>query len=334
MASAFIVTRETKAGERRFVVRYRLGGRTWPIQHGGSFGTRQEARARRGLIAGALAGGRNPAEILRSVAERPKVRTFAEWARVYRESRADIGEQTRVNMLSHLARLEPAFGDRDPATITPADVQEWIGAQRGSLKPSSLSRYLGTLRLVLDFADVDPNPARDKRVKLPKIETTIVEPPTAEQVDAILEHSPPRWRLGLRTLEQTGMRVGELHDLEWRDVDVTGSRFRVRQGKTTSARRWVAVPEWIMGEVVAICPPDDRTPERRVFTGFTPDVAKNVMARACRAAGIVHFHPHDLRHRYASVKIAEGVPVTQLAAQLGHSRKSLTLDTYAHVLMG
>lgn len=44
--------------------------------------------------------------------------------------------------------------------------------------------------------------------------------------------------------------------------------------------------------------------------------------------------PHSLRHRYASVKIREGVPVTDLAAQLGHSRKSLTLDTYSHVLLG
>jgi integrase len=43
--------------------------------------------------------------------------------------------------------------------------------------------------------------------------------------------------------------------------------------------------------------------------------------------------PHDLRHRYASMKIAEGVPVTTVAAQLGHSKKSLTLDTYAHVLL-
>jgi integrase len=58
-----------------------------------------------------------------------------------------------------------------------------------------------------------------------------------------------------------------------------------------------------------------------------------VMARACKAAGIVHRHPHDLRHRYASVQIARGVPVTEVAAALGHSRKSLTLDTYSHVLV-
>ena len=43
-------------------------------------------------------------------------------------------------------------------------------------------------------------------------------------------------------------------------------------------------------------------------------------------------HPHDLRNGYASVQIPDGVPVTQLAAQLGHSKKSLTLDVYSHVL--
>ncbi len=56
------------------------------------------------------------------------------------------------------------------------------------------------------------------------------------------------------------------------------------------------------------------------------------MARACKAAAIVHRHPHDLRHRYASVQIGRGVPVTLVAAQLGHTRKSLPLDTYSHVL--
>jgi integrase len=57
------------------------------------------------------------------------------------------------------------------------------------------------------------------------------------------------------------------------------------------------------------------------------------MARACKAAGIAHYHPHDLRHRYASVQIGRGVPVTAVAAQLGHSKKSITLDVYSHVLV-
>ena len=70
-----------------------------------------------------------------------------------------------------------------------------------------------------------------------------------------------------------------------------------------------------------------------MFPGATPSVIKNVMRRACQNAGLSLYSPHDLRHRYASVQIARGVPVTNIAAQLGHSRKSMTLYTYSHVLI-
>jgi integrase len=46
------------------------------------------------------------------------------------------------------------------------------------------------------------------------------------------------------------------------------------------------------------------------------------MQNACKNAGIASYSPHDLRHMFISVKIREGVPVTQIAAHIGHSRKS------------
>jgi integrase len=325
MASAFITTR-TRSGNKRFVVRFRLGGRAYPIEHGGSFGTMKEARVRRDLIAGELAGGRNPRDVLRALTETPKTRTFAEWATAWKGSRVDVADETLRMYGKALARLLPTFADCDPATITPSDVQEWIGAN-ADLSPNTVSKYLGVLRVILDFAGLEQaNSARDPRVRLPRIEVAVVEPPSAEDVAAILANVRPHWRLPIRVLEQTGMRVGELHALEWRDVDMSGSRFRIREGKTRSARRSVAVPEAIMDAITETTPPDDRTPERRVFGGLGPSSLRVSMRRACQAAGIAFYSPHDLRHRYASVKIAEGVPVTDLAAQLGHSRKSLTLD--------
>ena len=56
MASASIRCRQTKSGPR-FQVRCRLGGRAYPVQHGGSFPTLKEARTRRDFIAGELAAG-------------------------------------------------------------------------------------------------------------------------------------------------------------------------------------------------------------------------------------------------------------------------------------
>jgi integrase len=59
------------------------------------------------------------------------------------------------------------------------------------------------------------------------------------------------------------MRVGELHALEWRDVDVAASRFRVRDGKTRAARRWVAVPEPIMEAILETTRPTTAPPNGR-----------------------------------------------------------------------
>jgi hypothetical protein len=51
MASLVITTRRTKSGPT-YAVRYRLGGRAYPLVHGGSFKTLKEAKIRRDLIAG------------------------------------------------------------------------------------------------------------------------------------------------------------------------------------------------------------------------------------------------------------------------------------------
>ena len=332
MATIVITTRRTKSGPS-YVVRYRLGGRAYPIVHGGSFRTLKEAKARRDLIGGLIATGQNPADLLRALGAQPRRRTFASLFDDFIAGRVDVSKGTQDNYRLHRNRILPLLDGRDPDTLTWQDVQEVVTTLGQEVAASSVKLYMRTLAQVLDHADIDPNPSRDRRVRYPRREQTVVEPPSEREVAAIIANAPKRWRLALRLLEQTGLRVGELHELAWGDLDFVESRLRVRSGKTRSARRWVAVPAWLMDEIAATVPPDDRTAERRVFPGATRQVLGMAMRKACSAAGIPHYHPHSLRHRYASVKIREGVPVTDLAAQLGHARTSMTLDTYSHVLL-
>ena len=42
--------------------------------------------------------------------------------------------------------------------------------------------------------------------------------------------------------------------------------------------------------------------------------------------------PHDLRHTYATLALRSKVPVAVVSKTLGHSRISITLDIYRHVL--
>src|SRR6266550_7238293 len=318
MASVSIRTRQTTGGEKRFQVRYRLGGRAYPVVHGGSFVTMKDARLRRDLIGGELAAGRNPADLLRAMAAPRPVRTFADLYDAFTASRVDVAATTKINYGTHRIRLVDLLGERDPQTIGWQDVQGAVSSLAEDLSPLSVRNYLGTLRQVLDFADLDPNPARDRRVKLPRPAGNVPNPPSAAEVATIVDNAPRRWRLAIRVLEQTGMRVGELVGLEWGDVVRAELRLRIKNGKTNAARRWVPIPEWLMEEIEATCPLDDRTALRRVF----PGAGRQTIGNAGENAGIANYSSHDLRHRYISVKIREEIPVTQIAAHVGQSRKS------------
>jgi integrase len=337
MATLTIRTKTTTRREKRYIVRYRLGGYAYPVVHGGTFRTMKEAKIRRDLIAGEIAAGRNPKLVLAAMsAPAPKVKPLREWATAYLASRVDHADETAKNAKSHMKKILPVIGDRDPQTITWTDIQELVATLAADLKPSSVSRYTATVRQLLDFAGVDPNPARDKRVKLPSIVYEEPDPPTDKQFLAMLDKIPARWRLPLITLEQTAMAVGEAEALVWGDVDVDGLRFRLRRGTVKAGirarARWVQTPDWLMDAITLTCPLEDRVPGRRVYIGFTADVAKNVMARACKTAKIPHYHPHDLRHRRLSLWHGQGVPARELANRAGHSKPSMSLDVYSHVM--
>ena len=171
MPTLTITTRTTKNGPR-YVVRFRLGGRAWPIVHGGSFRTLKEASS-----AATSSPVRSPPDgtrptrsaLLSPKPKRPRASYFEAW----KASRLDLDSRTLDNCDFHWKRLEPAFGSLAPEEITFHDVQAWISANSAgdkSLSPKVLRDYMGTLKQVLDFAGVDPNPARDRRIRYPTAE--------------------------------------------------------------------------------------------------------------------------------------------------------------------
>jgi integrase len=65
---------------------------------------------------------------------------------------------------------------------------------------------------------------------------------------------------------------------------------------------------------------------------LSPDNLSRDWRRICRAKGLPKIKFHALRHTHASVLLASGLPVLMVSRRLGHSRASMTLDVYAHLL--
>lgn len=118
-------------------------------------------------------------------------------------------------------------------------------------------------------------------------------------------------------------------------MDVEASRIRSRGVKGRRGTRrvlWREVPEWLMEALLATVPPDDRTGGRKLFPGLKEGTMRDAMARACRSAKIPSYSPHDLRHRRGSLWHASGMPARELAERMGHSKASMSLDVYTHVM--
>jgi hypothetical protein len=201
MASAWIVTRTTSKGKRRFRVLFRPGGRESAPRYAGSFKTKSEAVARKQWVSGELAARRMPN--LASLETDAGARTLAAACERWRESRVDVAEGTRVLHRVALARVTPLLGQRRVDTLTVDDVNELVASlSAADKKRETIRKSIKYLAAVLEEEGVDPNPARSKRIRLPHEEHVELEPPTSEHVVAVSDCYRPR--IACRSCGSTG----------------------------------------------------------------------------------------------------------------------------------
>lgn len=331
-------TRKHPKGHVTFQVLYRRGGREARIETVGSYTREREAKIRRDLTAGWLAAGLNPKlELARIEQDSAPARSFTDEAHALIATRHDASLESirsKQKALAKVEELRPDLASKPARLWTVRDVQEYVSDMvKAGLSAATIDKYLTDgPKLVLDFAGVVSNPARDRSVRLPRRARAELSPPSSGEVLEILARVPERFVLALVVLEQTGMRLGELVSLPWADVDVASNRFRLSRERTKTRRpRWVQLPDWLMEQVAASCPAEDRTETRKVFP-VSESTLRQAMGRACRIAEIPLYSPHDLRHRRASLWHGQGLTVAEMKERGGWAKGEIVLDTYAHLM--
>lgn len=333
MASSWIEKRPTGGGVR-YRVRFRLGGAESVPRLGGTFRTLREARARRDWVLGEMAAMRTPD--VETLAEPKSVESLLELSARWQSSRKDIRSATALQHRTSLNHVNRLLGDRPFDAITREDVQRMVDALAGEGRArESIRKCRTALAMVLDFAGVSENAARDKRVKLPLREPDEVEPPHADHVEAVAWLVAPRYLLALLALDATGARVGELHAATVGDLDEERKAWLVRAKVSKTRRaRWVRLPDDLFTAIVAKHPArEDRDPAAPLVDFGTTDALRVAIGRACRDAGVPVFSPHDLRHRRISLLHHQGESWAEIGAKVGQRNISTTADTYSHVLM-
>jgi site-specific recombinase XerD len=147
----------------------------------------------------------------------------------------------------------------------------------------------------------------------------------------------PRDRLVVELLARTGMRAGELADLDAGAVVQIGAGhwLRVPLGKLRNDRYVPLHPDlvkllaaWTAANLEHI-----RRHKRLVADHRGPldrHVVCRIVHRVGRAAGVPGVHPHRLRHTLATQAINRGMRLEAIAALLGHRKMEMTL-IYARI---
>jgi integrase len=324
-------------GRRRYLVRYRLGGRESRQRYAGSFRTRVAALERRRWIDGELAAMRVP-DLSRLDKEGPPALTLSAAAHAYRESRIDVAEATHVNIRTSLNLIVGALdASRRIDAFTPQDISDAVGGLHASrYKRETIRKALTHLACVFDFVGVEPNPVRDKlRVRLPRGEVREPEPPGAEHVEAVYWLLPKKHRLALLWLDWSGARVSTIDTITVGDYDEPRRRIRLRAAASKTGRAlWVELPDVLADAIEQILPPrEDRDAQTRLFGASGADAIRASIAKACRAAAVPLWSPHDLRHRRISLLHRQGRTWAEIGALVGQRSLKVTSDTYTHVLI-
>jgi integrase len=147
--------------------------------------------------------------------------------------------------------------------------------------------------------------------------------PTETEIDAILGQLTGWARIVGLLVAETGMRIGEVANLEWRDVDLERGLVHVRDvpGNKTG-ERWTPIYEDLVRELRAWREEPDGQGVRVVkaarFT-ISHNWRSDYLAPACEAVGVPRVTPHGLRRAVIQHHARVGVDVMVSAEMLGNS---------------
>lgn len=271
-----------------------------------------------------------------------KVREAARLADALNEWRQRVDAEPDPAKRRHLERQRP------PQGLGPVSINKTI------------ARLAQILEVAVEYRLIDSNPAKGKRRRVKASRPAPVWLDRAEHIDVLLnaageldraarrdrQHIPRRAMLA--TLVLAGLRIGELLELRWRDVDLTAGRIIVRASKTDAGVRTVDMLPSLRDELLSLKAATRRAEAGELVFGTSrahvqnpSNVRRRVLAPAVKRAnerlaeaGEVplpdRLTPHKLRHTFASLLVALGVDPGSVMDQLGHTDPSFTLRVYRH----
>ena len=269
-------------------------------------------------------------------------------------------ENTRASFQGNLDKwVYPAIGDIKLPEITSAQISALLLDMQGKGKAHAtvvkVYTILNSLFKMAYLSDMIARNPMDK-VERPKPRKDEIKPQTAQAYTAqevrdiltALEGEPLKWRAFIHLLIDTGVRRGEALAVQWEDIDFQENTILICRNLCYTPDKGIYLDTPKNGRCRMVDVGEDtlqllkQIREQQGAGGkyiFTQDNSLEPMhptspthyfRQFSKRNGIKDFHPHKLRHTFASVAITAGADVVSVSETLGHSDTAVTLRMYTH----
>jgi len=245
----------------------------------------------------------------------------------------------------------PFFGSKCLCDITRVDVQVFLSEKRkqgfsGSSVHGMRTALGKVLQAAVDWNLLEENPTRGIRLgdRMPKTPRLYLTP--AEILRLLNSLSEPCRTLVLVAV-LTGMRIGEILGLRWKNVRLDHGTIHVRESmtggrfgapKTRSSKRDIPISEPLR-EALGVHQMRSRHigADDLVFSTSKPtplnplNLLRRVLRPACVRMGLPPISWHSFRHTHATLLGEVGESLRTASAILGHSNLGTTM-IYAHAI--
>jgi len=259
---------------------------------------------------------------------------FKTFAERYLKDYAMVVKKSWRTDRSRMEALVNYFNDTDLSKIAPSTIQRFMALrQKEGNSKSTVNRYLALLKKMLNIAIeegyLEHNPVT--KIKFYSEKDNLKERILSEEEEKrLMDESPDHLKSIITVALQTGMRLGEILNLEWEQIDFQDQSILVE--KTKSGRsRTIPINPLLFKELQKLRSDNGQSPY--VFpnpeTGKPLTTVKTSFTGACRRAGIEGLRFHDLRHTFGSRLVQKGTDIETVRSLLGHSSITIT-QRYVH----
>ena len=267
--------------------------------------------------------------------KKKSIPTLAEYAKTYLELHRGAKENTLAMKRRAMGVLVRYLGEHPLDKITPFIVEKFRIQRKetDAVKDISINLDIAILSHIyataINAGIVDINPClKVKRLKVTQVKDRVL---SGDEIAAILDMPEGKDRLMILTALFTGMRLNEVLNLSWDDVDFGKGIIRVFQSKSGKAFD-IPMADCLRTalEAYRTHPAGTRAFEVREITKKVVGEYSKHFSDLFKDMGIHGFTFHNLRHTFASIMQSDlGIGAVTVMGMTGHSSLGM-LQKYSH----